>query len=293
MPELEPFSGQLTRFHVSPKGEPRTLKIYGRDVSESKQYHFNSLGFRCDEFRADAPFKLFVSGSSYAVGTGLNQEETWPWLFSREMARHHGIDPDELCLMNFAEGGASNDYVARMAISQCHRVRPDLLVAEFVFKNRSEGFLEGSPFQVGSWLLLNWRERRRALREAPAALRDTIRGRLEAIKHYYAWYNDEHGFLNVLKNMLLVQGFCQARHIPYFLIWTEHEQLESTALTENPVLSPLLDVLDRNRLCDFGIADEDIYVDKGADQAHPGPQSQLIYSARLAQFYRSLAPPAA
>ena len=107
--------------------------------------------------------------------------------------------------MNFSEGGASNDYVARMAVSQCSVVKPDLLIAEFVFKNRSEGFIDGQNYQIGPWLWMNRLERFKAIRKAPKEMRKTIGKRLESVSHYYEYFNNEIGYLNTLKNMLLVQ----------------------------------------------------------------------------------------
>jgi hypothetical protein len=284
---LVTFSGQRTLFHLSKDGKKHIRQTYGHDLSKTKTYHFNSLGFRGDEYKPDAQLKVFVSGSSYAFGIGLNQEQTWPQLFTAKIAASKGITGQDTCLMNFSEGGASNDYVARMAVTQCQNATPNLLVAEFVFKNRSEGFNDGQPYQIGPWLWLDWLKRLKALKQTPKHLRPTLKQRLKAINHYYNYYNDELGFLNILKNMLLVQNVCQARKIPYLLVWTEYQQLNDEKLKENPVLSPLLNCLDRRYLCDFGIADPEISVDHGADDAHPGPQSQEIYTSKLFDFYQS------
>ena len=115
-------------------------------------------------------------------------------------------------------------------------------------------------------------------------MKNIIRERLKMIHHFYSFYNDEHGFLNVLKNMLLVQSFCKANNIPYQLVWTEHDQINDPTMTSSPVLAPLLKALDRQLICPFGITDSDICVDKAADQAHPGPQSQKLYADRLSEF---------
>jgi hypothetical protein len=187
--------------------------------------------------------------------------------------------------MNFAEGGSSNDYITRTAISQCNVVKPDLLIAEFVHKNRSEGYRDGHAFQIGPWLWNNWYRRIGAAMRAPKGLKQEILKRQIAVNRFYHYYTDDFGFINTLKNVLLVQSFAKAIPIPYLLIWSEHEQMKDEKYLENPIIAPLMAALDKRHLTDFGIKDERISVDLAADNAHPGAQTQIIYASRLFDFF--------
>ena len=61
------------------------------DESKTKTYYFNSLGFRSEEFDPDAPLKLFVGGCSQSIGTGINLEESWAFLFKQKLASREAV----------------------------------------------------------------------------------------------------------------------------------------------------------------------------------------------------------
>ena len=269
------------------------MHTYGHDVSRTKTYHFNSLGFRGEEFNPDADFKLFVAGSSYAFGPGIDLEETWAYQLSQRIMESQSLPAQAMSLVNFSEGGASNNYTARMAVTQCSKVKPSLLVTEFVFKNRSEGFIDGKPFQVGPWLLMNAWQRLKTALSTPKKNRRLLRQRLSQVNHYYSYYQEEQAFIDTLKNILLVQSYCKAEKIPCMLFWTEFKQLEESRFTGNPVLAPLIAAIDKRCFCDFSITDEDIFVDRAADNSHPGPKSQQLFADKLMAFYERHYPGAA
>jgi hypothetical protein len=56
------YSGDRERDHFGPTGPPHTILTYGQDLSGTKTYHFNSLGFRGDEFDPGARVKIFACG---------------------------------------------------------------------------------------------------------------------------------------------------------------------------------------------------------------------------------------
>jgi len=283
---LRRYCGDREREHFGESGPPHTVRSYGQDLSNTKTYQFNSLGFRGPEFDPNARMKIFVCGSSYAFGTGLNFDETWPCQFAAEYTKRFGYASHEVSLMNFAQGGASNDYIVRTALTQCGAVKPDLLVVEFVFKNRTEGFLDGVPFTIGPWL---WRTgsigRLLLSRTAPQGVRQRALRRLRAVDHYYRYYADELGFLNSLRHILLVQSFCYAKHIELIVSWSEHRELSHPKYVRNPAIAPLIPLVDLHSLCKFAIEEPPITVDRAADGQHPGPESQKIFAQALLAFY--------
>ena len=148
---LHPYSGRLGkyRFASEGKGATRVTEFEGGTTT----YSFNSLGYRGDEFDPEAPVKLFVCGCSYTFGAGLDDEETWAHLFRQKLADHHGLPATSVNLINFAEGGASNDYITRTLIEQSSRVRPDVIVAGFTYMNRFELFDQTTAWNFGSWAI--------------------------------------------------------------------------------------------------------------------------------------------
>ena len=79
--------------------------------------------------------------------------------FRLAYAQQQMLDPDEVNLLNFGQGAASNAYAVRTALKQCAQVAPDLAIVEFApgfFRTEffSKDILE-SEFHVsiGPWML--------------------------------------------------------------------------------------------------------------------------------------------
>lgn len=114
-----------------------------RGVQEPEQvYEFNSLGFRGIEYDPAAALRVFVCGCSYAFGMGVPADRTWPVVFTRLAAVGLGIPVEQSHVQNFSQVGASNNYVTRTLIKQCHLVSPTLAIAAFTHNSRVE-YLDG------------------------------------------------------------------------------------------------------------------------------------------------------
>jgi hypothetical protein len=114
-------------------------------------YRLNSLGYRSDEFDPHARIKIFVCGCSYTFGMGVPYEETWPIRLARLIAAKNHLSEHDVLVQNFAQIGASNDYIARTIVQQCERARPDLAVVAFTHLNRAE-YLAGTKItNLGYW----------------------------------------------------------------------------------------------------------------------------------------------
>ena len=148
---LQTYCGSRVREHLGECGPPHVRPTYGRDQTGTQLYRFNSLGYRGEEFDPDARVTIFVCGCSNAFGTGLGLEETWPSRFRSAYAERHGYARGEVNVLNFSEGAASNDYIARTLITQCSEVKPDVVVAQFSPINRAEGLYRGARALVGKF----------------------------------------------------------------------------------------------------------------------------------------------
>ena len=280
---LHAYSGSRTREHLSGAGRPYVRSTYGTDRSGTKSYRFNSLGFRGEEHDPDAVATIFVCGCSNAFGIGLNAEETWVHQFKLAYAESRGIDPSNVNVLNFSQGAASNDYIARTLLTQCAQVRPDLVIAQFAPMYRSEGFVDGQPYCIGTGLssVLVWLQCLRV----PWGSKWMVVRRIRQASGHARGYSVESGLANTLRNMLLLQFYCRTNDIGCVMTWSDRRRLDNPELRDNLALAPLIALLDPACFCDFAIRDSDILTDVAADGRHPGPASNAAFAARLLEFY--------
>ena len=274
---LHPYSGARRREHFGPDGAGSySSTSYGFDESNTKTYHFNSLGFRGEEFDPDAPVKLFVSGCSNTFGVGVDLEESWPFLFKQRLAEERGVPPAAVNLMNFSQGGASNDYVTRTLVEQGGRARPDVVIAGFTHMRRFELFDETTGFHLGAIKL-------EELERAGGKYAE-----LKRRAEFLILGSDEiNQTVQMIKNVLLLQYFCRSLDIPLVFFFFEQWQREDLpdALAA-PATQPLFDQID---FSGFVPIERAMRVDRAADGLHPGPRSQEVLADAAWAAFRSLA----
>jgi hypothetical protein len=269
---LYPYEGRMQKYRFASAGKGATR----RGGRETKTYSFNSLGFRGEEFDPDAPVKLFVCGCSYTFGAGLDLEESWPFHFKQKLAEQRGLPESSVNLMNFAEGGASNDYIARTLIGQSSRVRPDVIVAGFTHMNRFELLDETRTFPFGSW----------AIEKLARKYGDV--GKLGEFVFLGTDENQEK--IRMIKNVLLLQYFCRSRDIPFVFFFFESLKVKPTnlpAALSIPSTQPLFEEIDFES---FVPIDRAIKVDLAADGSHPGPRSQELIGEAAWNTFRTRYP---
>lgn len=231
-------------------------------IDDDWGYQFNSLGFRGEEYDPAAKRHLFVCGCSFTYGMGIKWHQTYPYVFKERFAEHQQLSPDQVNLLNFSQQGASNDYIARTAIAQCARVRPDLLMLLFTSKERSE-YVEGKRISaIGPWI------------------------QTDESLNYYRTYTEELGMINMLKNILLIQQFCKLLQIKCLISIFYHAEFENPVFLENPIISSLLAQVDWGSITPFSLID--YRCDVGRMSHHPGPLSNLCFGRKLFVFYRKL-----
>lgn len=275
----------MSPYYGSHSGHPRseTIRRYGSDQSGTKTYTFNSLGYRGAERDPTAKARILTSGCSYTFGEGLDYDEAWVTRFVSLYARHHGLAAEEVDLINLAQGGASNDYIARTVVPHLERVEPELVVILFTYKNRVEVMLDdpGNPPLVAS--LGPWAVEPDPTRGVPTAGGQARRAavRAEGASYHYLTYTDDSGLINALKNMLLVQFACRAAGIDYLFSWVEHGLLDGLPQHANPIVRDLAGSLDRGRFCPTAPTDPDRQLDLAPDGVHPGPLSNAQFASDL------------
>lgn len=284
---LLPYSGHRIERHDR-LGEAWSQSTLDTDVIGSRTYAFNSLGFRGPEWRPEAPFRVFVFGESDAFGVGVQFEETWGYRTAMDAARLRGFGPQDVSIMNFADGGASTAATARMVIAQCGRARPDLALVSIADVRRTEGLLHGSAFPVGAWHLDPSQERVMATLPESGGFRSRIAEQVERGKAFLRHCDAEQGLLNSLRDVLLIQRTLEAMSIPGLAISREPELFTRRQTTENPVIGPLVEQIDprffRFEISPLRLLDS---VDWLEDQHHFGSATHGAIAKRLVEALQS------
>lgn len=232
-------------------------------LDDDWEYSFNKSSFRGEEYDPNARRRIAVCGCSYTFGLGIKWEQTFAYHFKQRFAEHHGFDLNEVNLLNFAQGAVSNDYIARMLLTQLStEFRPDLALVYFTHQERKEYVGHDRIEGVGVW---------RMEPENPH----------EPSLDYYTYYTDEMGFINTLRNMILVQSLLKLRKIPYVFAWVGSGNLAEERYMKHPVCRQYIDQLDRTHFATFTLLHDDV----ARDNEHPGPQSNEIFGNRLFDFY--------
>jgi hypothetical protein len=240
-------------------------KYYNPDLPQKYQltgdwgYSFNSLGYRGEEYNPDAKFHIFTCGCSYTYGMGIKWEQSFSYVFKEELTKKLNYNIEDVNLLNFSQQAASNDYITRTVLTQCQRVKPNLLIIQFTTKDRSEYISHEKVGNIGPWI------------ENDEAL------------SYYSFYTEELGLINTLKNMLLVQNFCKLHNIKYIFSLFHYNELFNPIFSSNPLIKTYLEQLDSKYITAFSLAD--FRCDVGRMGHHPGPLSNLRFGKKLISFY--------
>lgn len=147
------------------------------------EYHYNSEGFRTDEFGTHN--ENFVAlGCSFTFGTGLNRDHLWPELVSKDI---------NLPVYNLGMYGAANDTCYRFAKHWLPILKPKFVVMLTPPIERIE-FFNGETYK------------------SYVPLENDDYGYFSKL---YVTYN-ENSNLNLEKNLLAIQAICNSLNIPFY-----------------------------------------------------------------------------
>ena len=241
------YIGDQWRLHA-PNNCTRT---YQTDTSGEIEYLFDESGYRRTCSDTGCALTFYVSGCSLTFGVGLAESDTWPAILARDLRRDFDIP---VRYRNFAQGGASNDYVARSLLMECQIAQPDIVIAQFTYKNRTEYNGGGIPGEmIGPWCTQ------------------------EHVLHYYAYYSDRDGVIGGLKNLLLLQLFCETREIEFYYSSEDRDLLNISWPEDNRVTR-----LYRDSISAEGRVDSRIWNGPSQDLAkdgwHPGRTQQARHA---------------
>lgn len=222
------------------KGLPQAgLPINGEhDV----QYRFNSLGYRCPEFDAQAEIRIVSIGCSYVFGTGLAQEHIFHERFATELRAQTS---KSVVNWNLGLASASNDYIARLLLLAVPRLDPDIVLVNFTHLARRE------------YISIENRQ----IHYNPSYAEPTDEITTDILGHLSALSNPQDDRVDFFKNYKIVEMMSAGRCLLFSAI----------AACELEPLAPLMDL--RRFVGPLRT------VDRAHDDRHPGPESHKILAA--------------
>lgn len=200
---------------------------------------------------------------------GVRPYQTWPVVFARLAAARVGIPIEQSHVQNFAQIGASNNYVSRTLIRQCDRVQPTLAIAAFTHNNRVE-YLDGSNIRNLGYWNVDPSNRYPEPPDSPGA-------------RFFRQYSEREGFRNLLRNMLFFQSAMLARGVPYIIVWIDVGRLRADFASSRP-LGDYYRALDQSRISRISMLQHGIHSD--TVDGHPGPLSHERFAACLLEEFR-------
>jgi len=240
-------SFEISTFGNSYKNDlsKRKNKIYYDEFLKNKEckYTYNELGFRGDSVNKTG-FKIMSIGCSFTEGVGVNDNETWPSVFSKLIP--NGVN------LNFGCGGRSNDYIVRCLLSYYDIIKPDLILIMYTFPHRREIYTENNgvePFNPSSPF---------------AYMFETEEGKHKQ-NLLIELQNNNEDFANWYKNHLLIKYFLESKKCNW--LW-------------NGSFSTPTEFIEDNRFD----GDYSKFIDFALDNNHPGPKHNRNYSIKLFNY---------
>lgn len=205
------FSGEVFTNYKHGGGYPHILQGYG-SLDKVQEYSYNSVGYRCREFR-ETPY-LLCSGDSYTFGVGIPEEGTWPSLLAKSANL-------KLPVINLALGGASVESIVDDVFHYiktygppknlfivfpdfCRGVffsNPDVLIA-------CKGVEEIGPSNVLTGHLMNRDQERPSISKRPHLIEDVI--------------STEHLYMSAFRQIRHLEDFCLMANINFkWSVWQD------------------------------------------------------------------------
>lgn len=228
------------------------LRQYDLDQSGDITYRFNSAGFRGEDLRPEAAFRICLIGESHALGVGVDEDRMPAQRIKAHLAAAWDMPLDDVNAVTFAVGAASADFCARQALMQIDRVQPDLLLCIMPSEDRFEDYHEshGRSYGISAIDL-------EKIEDAPLP-----------VQGFVDLWNPIAGKMNTLRNALTIQMLCQQYGVEHILMSQTLWPKTCTA----PILKPINARLDRDRILlhRYYVARPDF----AADERHGGVRTQ-------------------
>lgn len=236
----EEFEISSYRWHLKDRIN-NSYTTSGSDNTGICTYTYNELGFRGESITKDG-FKIMSIGCSNTEGVGVQDDCTWPHLFSRLVP--NGVNN------NMGVGGRSNDFISRCLLTYFDIIKPDLVLIMYTSLHRREVFTDDGGIEP--YILTN----------AWGFMEETNEGR-RTQKLKGELHNHNEDLSNWYKNHLLIKYFLDSKKCNW--LWNGWMGVPGHITEPNR--------FDGN----YGLPFRDL----GVDGKHPGPNHNKEYSENL------------
>ncbi|MBK8980530.1 MAG: hypothetical protein IPM29_31900 [Planctomycetes bacterium] len=264
-------------------GRAHEVRIHDCDTSGLLTYRFNEHGYRGASFAPAARRRICIFGEEHAIGVGLPEAASWPHLVADAWRRSQGWAAEDVCVLNFAESGASNRTIAGEVLAQCERLHPDLVLVHFADHTRAEIMAGDRPLTAGPRLIAALRDRR-AARELGAVTPEQRGLRSDLLRRARAWVASRHDVQDALasqRDILQVQFYLRARGIQAVAVCNRLADLRELSSSCGDSARNGVDLLDASFLLDVDIRAAAPSADLAADGMHPGPRRHAAFAASV------------
>jgi len=235
------------------------------------QWVHNSLGWRSDEHNPELAYQIFIVGNSHFIGAENELRDHFAYSLAQRIAARDRMTSDQIGVLNFSIGGAAPAFVLRSVITQCSRVRPNLVIFQVNAECDSSGDYPFDTMQREQYT--PWIQFARAVPcciPCAFAKMASVIGAGESLQL-------EYGRTVALPVYLALQSFLNEAEIA-FIGFIQHQASSMSAfLQANEPLSQRIDMdcLMEEAVMDFAAADEPQH------KIHLGPHGNQALAATL------------
>ncbi len=236
-------------------GSPWTTDVHDLDQSRRYRYEYNELGYRGPAFDASKPFLAYIFGESDAFGAGVDFDDIWAVKAIRRIAEDRGFSAEDVMILNFAESGASNAYIARQVLTQCAALKPNLCMVGLADHQRTESIVGRNSLSVGPWLENGKARAQVDGSDLPESEKADLYDAIERGRSFLSYIDSERPggpeqqLYGSVQSVLLMQQCLRAQGVPAVAIGRDIERLVGRSAHHHPVLGPLVDLIDPAFVC--------------------------------------------
>lgn len=218
-------------------------------------YTLNKQGYRCDEFNKIGDLSVVTVGCSNTFGWTIAEKDRFSDIFIQLLHEHTG---KSIINWNIGEPAKSNDYIARQTLNAINILKPNIVLICWTEVGRREYF----PIDYD----LN--KQQQCYNHLPAEPISTTKKRcphyLPYVRNFKSLTSHHEDEINLYKNIKLTELALEAHNIHYL-----------TSSCDKTLEGPKY-------------VGQFHYIDKAADDMHPGPVSNRSLGQKFFKRYQDV-----
>jgi len=237
---------------------PYDIPDRGRFRHTDSIYKYNNMGYRSndDYIPNDPSKKIMFFGCSVTEGVGVEYEDCWPAIVTKEFSKKMGQTYKNY---NLSYNGCSCEHIARIFYQTVDLYNPDLVIILWTSTDRREYFIDSTQFACIT--------ENRHLTDAKLLMFNELR-------------NESDDFYNFLRQFIFVESMLENRKIKrihaqrgkYFIVPNRMK------LYANPLYWLEYDIVNTWKY----------HEQKGLDKVHPGPLGHRNFSGLVVDKINSI-----